>query len=188
MKFLSTHNQSKLSRYLTVAVVLLLCISFSGLTGCYGGFPLTKAVYRLNDEVSENMYVTTIIFWALNILPVYPVALFTDAFVFNIIEFYTGKELRIGDKERRQRSQVDFEAAQNSPILNVTVKNDGVIVDRARLVKINDAIIEVYDNDNRLNAFIIKSEDGSLTITDTRGLPLSQISANDIRQMALKRQ
>jgi hypothetical protein len=59
-------------------------------TGCFGGFELTKKVWDFNDSLVDNKVVKTLIFWVFNIVPVYGIAGFLDAVIFNLIEFWSG--------------------------------------------------------------------------------------------------
>ena len=45
-----------------VAVMMLVLLLPLALGGCYGGFPLTKAIYKYNGEVSDNKFVNTLVF------------------------------------------------------------------------------------------------------------------------------
>jgi hypothetical protein len=57
--------------------------------GCFGSFGLTKKVYNVNKSVGDK-FLNTIVFWVFCIIPVYEVAAFIDAVIFNLIEFWTG--------------------------------------------------------------------------------------------------
>lgn len=70
----------------------LLAATAVPMAGCYGGFNLTKKVHTWNGQVS-NKWVNTLIFWAFIIIPVYEVCTFVDAIVFNVIEFWSGKNV-----------------------------------------------------------------------------------------------
>lgn len=59
-------------------------------TGCFGSFALVKKVYEFNDNASDNKFVKTLLFYALNIVPVYGIAGFLDVVIFNLLEFWTG--------------------------------------------------------------------------------------------------
>ena len=73
---------------------LVCCLVLvGGLSGCFAGFHLTQKVYQFNDDVSENKWVDEVVFLGLNIVPVYGLATFADAIVFNSIEFWTGKNV-----------------------------------------------------------------------------------------------
>ena len=78
----------KTLRKLVLFFVLALFVATS--SGCFGEFALTRAVYEWNDDVSSNNFVKTLVFWGLNIIPVYGIASFADLIIFNLIEFWTG--------------------------------------------------------------------------------------------------
>lgn len=65
------------------------------LSGCYGTFPLSKAVHKFNGAF-DNKWVQTGIFWGFVILPVYHFAALGDALVLNAIEFWTGTKFAGG--------------------------------------------------------------------------------------------
>jgi len=57
-------------------------------TGCFGTFPLTRTVYRANEDISNVEFHQTLAFWAMLITLVYPGAALTDVVVMNTIEFW----------------------------------------------------------------------------------------------------
>ncbi len=74
----------------TVSVLALTAIVGFTQTSCMGSFKLLKGLYTWNESVTDNKIVNNIIFWAFNIIPVYSIAVFVDAVVLNLIEFWTG--------------------------------------------------------------------------------------------------
>lgn len=72
-----------------IIAVIISAITLS-LTSCFGGFEVTKKVYDWNKSVSDEPIVQTLVMWGLNIIPVYPVAVAADIFIFNLVEFWTG--------------------------------------------------------------------------------------------------
>jgi hypothetical protein len=60
-------------------------------SGCMGSFNLTKKLYEWNNSVSGDKFVNNLVFWMLSfVLPAYSIALFLDAVIFNLVEFWTG--------------------------------------------------------------------------------------------------
>ncbi len=72
-----------------IAGILAVGVAATTFTGCYGSFGLTKKVYQFNGGVG-NKWLKSILFVAMNIVPVYGVSTFADAVIFNLIEFWTG--------------------------------------------------------------------------------------------------
>jgi hypothetical protein len=62
-------------------------------TGCMGKFALTTGLYGWNEKVTGNKLVNNLIFWGLNLLPVYELAVTVDLLILNVIEFWTGSNL-----------------------------------------------------------------------------------------------
>lgn len=83
--------------------ILLVC-SLLLTMGCYGRFPLTRTVYRINREAGEAVadgqkaqgVVSSVTMWVFLFLPVYSLATFGDAIIMNVIEFWTGEAIEIG--------------------------------------------------------------------------------------------
>ena len=80
------------------AVVFALTMSSVTLTSCLGSFALTNNVLEWNRGVTDNKFVNQVVFWALNVIPVYSATVFIDAVILNLIEFWTGDNpLAMGD-------------------------------------------------------------------------------------------
>jgi hypothetical protein len=80
------------------AIVLITLLSFTVLaSGCYGGFNLTRSLYKWNGNIEAskdkqaNTVVQSLVMVVLVIVPVYGLATLADALVVNSIEFWTGK-------------------------------------------------------------------------------------------------
>lgn len=72
------------------AVLLAATILF---TSCIGTFRLTNNIKDWNEGVTDNKFINELVFVAMHIVPVYPIAIFADAVVLNSIEFWTGKSV-----------------------------------------------------------------------------------------------
>lgn len=59
-------------------------------SGCYGSFNLTKKLYTWNGTVG-NKFANTAVMWVLFIIPAYEIVSLGDLVVFNVIEFWSGK-------------------------------------------------------------------------------------------------
>ncbi len=62
----------------------LLCSS------CLGSFSAFNNLKDWNQDLSDSKFVNNLVFWGLNIIPVYGLFFFGDFFVFNVIEFWSG--------------------------------------------------------------------------------------------------
>lgn len=84
--------------------ILLASSVLSISTGCFGEFALVRKVYDWNDSVTDNKFLKSLLFYGLNIIPVYGVAAFGDFIIFNLIEFWDGSNpisMNDGDFERQ---------------------------------------------------------------------------------------
>lgn len=86
-----------------ISGLLLATLTVTGLiqTSCMGKFALLKKVYSWNESATGNKFVNNLLFWILNILPVYGFAVFVDAVILNLIEFWSGSNpLAMNEGER----------------------------------------------------------------------------------------
>jgi len=84
-------------------LMLVAAVLLTVQTGCFGEFALTRKVYELNQGISSDIG-QQVLFWALNIVPVYEVAVTIDIFILNLIEFWTGSNplaMNEGDIEQQ---------------------------------------------------------------------------------------
>ncbi len=58
-------------------------------TGCMGSWVITKKVYKWNEKATGNKFLNNLIFWIFGWI-VYPISLFLDSVIFNLIEFWSG--------------------------------------------------------------------------------------------------
>lgn len=75
-------------RKLILSIGLSASILFSS---CLGEFALFNSLKDWNQQATENRFVNNLLFWGLNIVPVYPIAFLADSVVFNLIEFWSGE-------------------------------------------------------------------------------------------------
>lgn len=60
------------------------------LSGCLGSFQAFNNLKEWNQDVSDSRFVNNLVFWGLNIVPVYGLFFLGDALIFNVIEFWSG--------------------------------------------------------------------------------------------------
>ena len=97
--------KQKFALTLTVSIIVIALIG----TGCLGRFATFNKLSDWNQTVTDNKFVNEIVFLAMNIIPVYGVALFADAVIFNSIEFWTGENpmMTEGEYKKTVRSGED---------------------------------------------------------------------------------
>jgi hypothetical protein len=70
-------------------------------SGCFGTFALTRKTYEFHDNLTDNKFVKSLLFWIPGGI-VYGVVAFLDAVIFNLIEFWSGSNplsMNEGDHE-----------------------------------------------------------------------------------------
>lgn len=70
-----------------LAIALSSTLLFSS---CLGSFQAFNNLKDWNMEVSDSRFVNNLIFWGLNIVPVYGLFFLGDTLIFNVIEFWSG--------------------------------------------------------------------------------------------------
>lgn len=75
-----------------LSIIMVPLLLSTGLlqTACMGSFKLLKMIYNWNEKATDIKIVNNVLFWILNIIPVYSIAVFLDAVIFNLVEFWTG--------------------------------------------------------------------------------------------------
>ncbi len=167
-----------------VAVMMLVLLLPLALGGCYGGFPLTKAIYKYNGEVSENKFVKTLVFWLFLIFPVYGIGTFVDAIVFNLVEFWSGKKLMsVGPTTDSNGNMVTLTAGADGQEAILTVSRDGQVLMQERFVRLSDGLIEVRSMDGELRGKVTRAADGGFDLRDQSGNVVQTISAGQLVAM-----
>ena len=106
-----------------VAVALASSLLFSS---CLGSFQAFNNLKEWNQGVSDSKWVNNLIFWGLNIIPVYGLFLVGDTLIFNVIEFWSGSNpIAMEDGEREvqmvERDGNTFEMVATKNRIQVTV-------------------------------------------------------------------
>ena len=164
-----------------VVAVLLVALMPVTLTGCFGRFPLTHRIYDLNQDVSNNKFVQTLVFWLFVIVPVYEIGILADAVIFNLVEYWTGDRLiSSGPMEDAFGNIVTLEPSEDGNELLMTMTRDGVIVAQDRYVKVSDSLFEIRDAEDNLNGFVIVTPEGDINIAHADGRVAKTIKAGSL--------
>lgn len=77
-----------MKRFLKVAICSVVLGGI--LNGCFGSFSATRFLYNVNEGVSSNVFLQTLVMWCFTILPAYELFMLADWLVINMIEFFVG--------------------------------------------------------------------------------------------------
>lgn len=174
-----------LKQYLCMGLMIAL-LPF--LMSCYGHFPLTRAIYRVNGEVGQNLgedntghkLIQSVVMWVLIIVPVYHVAMFADVVVLNVIEFWTGEPVQIGAVQERDGTRVALEPSDDGQEAVLTVTHDGQLLTEQHITRISDTRFDMRDASGHLSGMILKSPDGSIQLTDAQGHVVQTLAPEDL--------
>ena len=79
-------------------IITLLCAGMIVLSGCYGKYACFNKLLAWNGTLG-NKWLNSIVHFAMNVIPVYGIAIFVDWLVLNTVEFWTGSNpLAAGEK------------------------------------------------------------------------------------------
>lgn len=125
------------------AVALTLALGFTT-SACYGKFMLTRKVYEINGQITDNKFVHSLVMWVFMIVPVYPIAGFADVVILNLIEFWTGSNPMQGSVTSEDGTTVTIERGTDT--LTLTATKDGKVLNKVVFVKSNGKVEAVsYD-------------------------------------------
>lgn len=173
----------RLIAFVTIVALMPLALS------CYGTFPLTRAVYRANGNVygsvegdrTQRKLAQSAVFWLF--APVYLGAGLGDAFVLNVIEFWTGKTTEVSMKKELDGTTVTLASSKNGNEAWLTVSQGGKILGQERFIRIDDSTVEVRDQHNHVVGKIRQQDDGSLNMTDKSGEAIQVISPQELKSI-----
>lgn len=163
--------------YRRVCLVLLFALTPMLTVGCYGRFPLTKAVYRFNGDITDNKWIHSILLWIFIILPVYSIAMLGDAIILNLIEFWTGENLEISKHTRKDGAEVVLAPSADGNEAVLTVTKDGELLSMQRFVRQADGSVHVLDAEGRLAGEVLPTAEGGFDLTDSDGRVVQGIPA-----------
>ena len=169
-----------------VALALLLVFAFLALTGCYGKFPVTTAIYELNGSITDTKVIHQIFFWVFLIVPVYEISLFIDIVILNLIEFWTGEETKVSMNYEENGTAVALTSSEDGQeaTLSVTSKNNAT--HNVRFVRVSDTKCQVQDANGKVVGYVITHKNGDITMTDRNGSVISTLTAEKITAMKSK--
>lgn len=165
---------------------LLVALAPLALGGCFGGFPMTKAVYHGNRNVyssvegdrTQRKLAQSGVMWLF--IPVYAGAAVGDMVVFNLIEFWTGTQTDLAYNHEASGTKVVLVPSKGGQEVALTVSQQGQIVTQAKIVQISDQEFEVRNAEGLLDGKITRRQDGSLCLTDPKGTVIQDLSAQEL--------
>jgi hypothetical protein len=180
-------------------LLAVLCVAVFSLhvSGCFGQFALTRAIWQFNKNVSPNKFIQWAVFLVLAIVPVYAIGTFVDALVINSIEFWTGSNPVSASAESPDENTRIVHLSPTDT-LRLT-KDEAAGVMKVELERAGQApmvrYFEMLENGMAVRdeggALVLQAQgelDGSISVTDAAGTTVAMHSAEavaQVRQMLL---
>ncbi|HLF17724.1 MAG TPA: DUF3332 family protein [Candidatus Omnitrophota bacterium] len=153
------------------ALIILLLVCFAT-TGCTGSFNLTKKVYNAHRS-QDDKWADEIMFLICVMVPVYSIATFADAVIFNSIEFWTGEnpvDSVKADTNEKFVKAGDIEGTMSydpqSKRITVTAPSASAAHPVIQLEKL-DGVVRVNDANGNLLYTATKNQKGELVVYDS---------------------
>lgn len=160
-------NKGAFARWLAIALVVAILAPPA--VGCYGKFPLTKAVYRFNGEVSSDRLLRSVLMWGFIILPVYEIAMIGDAIIFNLIQFWTGETLQIGSASEKDGVRASLSPSADGREALLSLSKDGLTNQQVRFMRLPNGTVEVRSLQGELSGIVRPNTEGGLDLLDAHG-------------------
>ena len=155
-----------------------------GMSGCYGRFPLTNAIYRWNGRITNNHVVNSIIMIVLAIIPVYWLAIVVDAIIINSIEFWDGNRMDISQTyEQPDGTTVVFAPGKTPDEAVLTASKDGAIVVQRTYRREGLGVTSVLDEKGAVVSRVTKDGKGGFIFTDAAGDRTGALSAAEVADL-----
>ncbi|HYH94913.1 DUF3332 domain-containing protein [Hyalangium sp.] len=175
------------SRLLAVLCLALFSVQVSG---CFGQFALTRAMWQFNKDVSSNKFLQWAVFLVMVIVPVYGIGALVDALVINSIEFWTGSNpvasAETPDSQTRvvrlsPNETLRLTRDEAAGVMKVEVERAG----QAPVVRYFELLENGMAVRDEGGALLIQAQgqvDGSVTVSDAAGTTVAMHSAEAVAQ------
>jgi hypothetical protein len=154
----------------TVASILIVAFLAAG---CTGTFSLTHKVYNFHRSQADK-WTDELCFLLVALTPIYGLATFADAIIFNSIEFWTGKNPVATAKGSSQDNVAMSYDKKSDQIHVASVNNHGVIFERTAsgVIAKNEKGQVLYSS--------VQGEQGNVAIYDGQGKLIKDYPAGQI--------
>lgn len=89
--------------------IVLALVATLGVSGCIGQYNAFRTIQSWNTRATDNKWANSVINVAFWVVPVYPLALAGDFFVFNTVEFWSGKNPLDSPQPPAEQEGVDLD-------------------------------------------------------------------------------
>ena len=168
----------KISALLLAATIVL--------SSCIGSFRLTNNIKDWNEGLGDK-FVNELVFVALHIVPVYPIAMFVDGVVLNSVEFWTGDNpvAEVGETKVVKNSngdEIEIVATENGYSLSNGETAMNLVFDKEQQLwsaEYNNQVTKLVklNGDNTAQLFV---GDGEVNVSlDAQGMNMAYMLMNN---------
>ncbi|MGF1719061.1 DUF3332 domain-containing protein [Vibrio kyushuensis] len=129
----------------SLKIAIVVALGASSLTGCMGQMATTGMVSKFNLEVVDNRYGREGMFLLLS--PVYGIASMADLFIFNAVEFWTGKNPITGKSpavvDTPMNSMIKVNGSLDKSLTEVPLQTNNVDVEKATMRQIDENTMQM---------------------------------------------
>ena len=154
------------------AITFLLILTVASSIGCTGSFNLTKKVYDGHRSQGDK-WADELLFLGAVLLPIYGIATFADAVVFNSIEFWTGDNPVVYNDDNNtkfvNKDGEEVTVSYNEESDEITISSTTANGDNPKIVleRAEGAVIAKDESGNVLYSSVAK-ENGDVTVYDDK--------------------
>lgn len=178
--------QGILKRARLIAFILLVTAApVLMASGCYGSFPLTRTVYEVNGEITDEKIIHSIVLWIFILLPVYGLAMLVDFVVLNLVEFWSGDEVEISQVETEDGAVIALGPGAEPNVAILTVSREGEVLSEMRFVRVENGVCKVFENGDQLTGWVFVRENGTIELADAEKRVVRTFDRMDIRAMRM---
>lgn len=165
---------------------LLVTMAPLALSGCFGYFPMTKAVYHGNRNVyssvegdnTQRKLAQSVVMWVF--IPIYAGAAVGDMVVFNLIEFWTGARTDVSYNHEANGTKVALTPSREGREAVLTVSRNGRLLTEQHVVKVGANDFEMRDASGTLTGTIHRTTAGGIQWADAQGGIIRTLTARDL--------
>jgi hypothetical protein len=178
------------SRLLAVLCLSLVSVQVSG---CFGKFALTRAMWEFNKNISPNKFLQWAVFLVMIVVPVYGIGTLVVALIINSIEFWTGQNpiSSVGAPDDNTRivrlspeDTLRLSRDEDSGVMKVELERAG----QPTLVRYFEALEDGMAVRDEAGAMLVQAReqaDGAVVVSDAAGTTMLMHSAEAVAQARL---
>lgn len=172
------------------AITFLLILTVTSSIGCTGSFNLTKKVYNAHRSQTDK-WADELFFLGCVLIPIYGIATWADAIIFNSIEFWTGENPVAlndnGEKKFVNNKGEEVIVSYNAETDQITLRSKTENGETPKIVleRTDGAVLAKDEAGNILYSSVAK-DNGDVTVYNDQIQIVQNFSAKDVESLKQK--